>query len=103
MNIGENIPWGQNQLNDKFNQPNDVVNLIVQNSFIVAGTLLLLLLIFGGFSFILGAGQSDPKQAEKGKKAITSSLIGFAVVLLAYTIIQLIEFITGLDILNPQI
>jgi len=64
---------------------------------------LLFLLIFGGFSLIIGAGNGDPKKAQQGQKAITSALIGFAIVFLSYFIIQTIEIFTGLDILNPNL
>ena len=78
-----------------------VINLVLKNSIMIAGTVLLALLIYGGVTFIIGAGGSDPKKAAQGKQAITTSLIGFGVVVFAYSIIQIIQVITGLEILNP--
>lgn len=52
--------------------------------------------------FIINAGSNDSKKAAQAKAIITDALIGFAVVFLAYFIIQIIEVITGLNILNPQ-
>ena len=49
---------------------------------------------------IAGAGKSDPKTVETGKKAATSALIGFIVVFSAYWIVKLIETITGLSLIS---
>ncbi|MDD4026805.1 MAG: hypothetical protein PHO75_01285 [Candidatus Shapirobacteria bacterium] len=77
-----------------------LVSIILKNSLIIASILLLALLIFGGISLIMNAGNSDAKKTQQGKSAITSAAIGFAIVLLAYSIIQIIQVITGLNILN---
>ncbi len=66
----------------------------------VAGIILLFLLIGGGIAIISGAGKSDPKSVESGKKAATSALIGFIVVFSAYWIVKLIETITGLKLIS---
>ena len=78
-----------------------LVNLILKNSITIAGTILLGLLIYGGVTYIIGAGGSDPKKTAQGQKAITSALMGFGVVVFTYSIIQIIQVITGLEILNP--
>ncbi len=79
----------------------DLVSVILSNAMVVAGIILLLLLIFGGISMIMGAGQDNPEQAAKGKQATTSAVIGFIIIFAAYWIIQIIETITGLNILKP--
>lgn len=98
-----NIPWGPRPLGATFPTLSSLVSIILNNSLTFAGILLLVLLIFGGISLILGAGANDPKKAEQGRKTVTSALVGFLVVFLAYFIIQIIEIITGLDILNTTI
>ena len=47
--------------------------------------------------------KADPKKAGQGSKAITSALIGFAIVFLSYSIIKIIGIITGFDILNSKL
>lgn len=79
-----------------------LISIILKYSLMVASIILLALLLFGGLTFIINAGQGDPKKAGKGKSAITSALIGFAIVLLSYSIIKIIEVITGLQILNSN-
>jgi len=78
-----------------------LINIILKNSITIAGTILLGFLIYGGVTYIIGAGGSDPKKTAQGQKAITSSLLGFGIVVFAYSIIQIIQVITGLEILNP--
>ncbi len=80
-----------------------LVSVILKNSLTLASIILLALLIFGGITFIMNAGNGDSKKAQQGKSAITNAAIGFAIVLLAYTIIQIIEKITGLNILKSTL
>jgi len=89
--------------NDKLKEPlfvNDFVTAIVSGAISLAGVILLFLLIGGGIAMISGAGKSDPQSVEKGKKAVTSALIGFIVVFSAYWIVKLIESITGLTLIS---
>lgn len=83
-----------------YSSANTLVSIILKNSLTLASVILLGLLIFGGITFIMSAGNGDQKKAQQGKSAITNAAIGFAIVLLAFTIIQIIEAITGLNILN---
>lgn len=77
----------------KFDNINDVptfVTLILRTSFAVAGLILLFYFIMGGIGMIGSAGKNDPKALEQSKQTITSALIGFVVVFLAYWIVQLL-------------
>jgi hypothetical protein len=77
-----------------------LVSIVIQAAFAIAGIIFLFLLIGGGISIIAGAGNDNPEQAAKGKKAITSAIVGFLVVFAAYWIVQLIEELTGIIILG---
>lgn len=80
----------------------DLISLILKGSFVVAGLIILFLFIFAGVSMIIGAGQNDPEKAKKGQQAITSALIGFVIIFVAYWVVRLIEVITGIPfITNP--
>jgi hypothetical protein len=80
-----------------------LISVLLKNSFTVIGVILLVLLISGGLMFIIGAGNQDSKKSAQAKAMITDAAIGFAVVLLAYFIIQIVETVTGLKILNPNL
>ena len=69
------------------------------NAYIAAGVVLLFLLIGGGLTIIINTGQGRSENIAKGQKAVTASLIGFLVIFASYWIIQIIETITGLDII----
>lgn len=76
-----------------------LVSLILQNAVVIAGIIFVFLLIFGGFSMIVGAGKNDPQKAAQGKQAVTAALIGFAVVFGAYWIGEIISILSGVDFL----
>lgn len=79
----------------------DLINVLVKNIFVLAGVLLFILLIFGGLQVIVKAGAGEPEAAGRGKNAVTAALIGFALILAAYWIVQIIEYITGIKIFAP--
>jgi hypothetical protein len=78
----------------------DLISALLPNIYILAGIILLLLLIFGGLTVIFSAGKSDPESAAKGQKTISAALIGFLVIFASYWIIQIIEIVTGIEILS---
>lgn len=101
VDIGKVFKVGDDRgISDVFPDIGSLVSAILPNFYVVAGLLLFFLLIFGGFSLIMGAGGSNPQQAEKGKQAITAAVVGFLIVFLSYWIIQIIEIVTGINIFN---
>ena len=101
VDIG-NIPFGDKNLANTYPSTAPLISIILRNSLTIAGIILLGLLIFGGIGFIMNAGSGDSKKADQAKQTITSALIGFAVIFGAYLIIQVVELITGLNILKPN-
>jgi len=80
-----------------------LISVILKNSLTLIGIIMLVLLISGGLMFIIGAGNQDSKKSAQAKSLITDAVIGFAVVFLAYFIIQIIQVVTGLNILNSNL
>lgn len=72
----------------------DILGSFVPFLLTLAGLLLFLYLIFGGFSLMLSRG--DPKAMEAAKGKITNAAIGFAIVFTAYWLVQLLSAILGL-------
>ncbi|MBU2577568.1 hypothetical protein KKA69_01930 [Patescibacteria group bacterium] len=106
VNIGEQWIIGQDKAianADQFKNPGALISIILRNVYTVAGILLFVLLIFGGISIIIGAGENDPRKAAQGKKTVITALTGFVIIFASYWIIKLISFITGVEILNPTI
>lgn len=103
INIGQVIKFDGDPLSETYKNTGTLINLIVKNGAVVAGIILLALLIVGGLMFIIGAGSDDLKKVQNAQNIIVSSLIGFAVIFLAFIIIQIVEVITGLKILNSTL
>ena len=73
----------------------DLMSLIINISFVLAGLLVLFFFLVGGFFIIMGAGQDNPESSAKGKKAMTAAGAGFFIVFTAYWVIRVIEIIVG--------
>ena len=66
--------------------------------FALVGIAAVILVIYAGVRFILSGG--DAKQIEGARKIITYALIGLAVVLLSFVVLNLISVITGVSCIN---
>lgn len=71
---------------------NNVVTIILS----LAGILLFIMLVSGGFK-ILTSG-SDPKAAEAGKKTLTYAIGGLVLVVLSFLILRFLQEFTGVNI-----
>ena len=103
IKIGEQFKFSDQGISGVFPNLGKLVSIIISNLYVLAGILLLLLLIFGGFGMIMGAGGGNPEQTAKGGKAVGAALGGFLIIFLSYWIIRIIEVITGLSIFSPGI
>jgi hypothetical protein len=104
IDIGKNLSDGNgSNIGTKYTSVAPLLSSLLKNSLTLASIILLALILFGGFSLITSAGASDPKKAGQAQKTITSALIGFAIVFCAYFIIQIISYVTGVDILNSSL
>ncbi len=72
-----------------------IVNEFITFFFPIAGLLLLLYLIYGGYKMMVSAG--DPKAAQSAKSVITTALIGFIIIFLSYWIVKIIGSALGID------
>jgi|GEM_PF-6244331 len=75
---------GSCQLSDFFVVGNNVVKLILG----LSGSVMLLMVIYGGFMWLTSGGSAD--RIEKGKKILVGSAVGLIIVFGAYTLIQFI-------------
>jgi len=55
-----------------FGSIGEIISNLLNNVYVLAGIILFILLIIGGFMVMIAAGQENPDQAKKGKQAITS-------------------------------
>lgn len=92
-------PWSKN-----FTSLADLVSFLLPKALLLGGVIFFILIIIGGIGMIAGAGGADAHAAENRKKALTYSVAGFIIMLGAYWILQIINYITGgalKDILGP--
>ncbi len=82
-------------LDPKLNSIGGIVSAAIPFVFAFAGIGLLLMLICGGFALLTSAG--DAKKLEQGKQQITYAIMGFAVIFVAYWIVQLAGKIFGIQ------
>lgn len=73
----------------------DLVNKLIDFIIPFSGIILLLVLIWGGYDYLLSHG--DPEKVKSGKGKITAGIIGFIIIILAYTLTKLISYIFGLQ------
>lgn len=66
--------------------------------FPIAGIILFVVLVLGGFQMLTGATNS--KSIDEGKQRITAAIMGFILLFAAYWIAQLLELIFGIRILS---
>lgn len=100
VSIADDLNIGTGTIGNVYPSLSVLINVILKNSLTIIGTLLLILLLIGGIQFIMSAGSDDPKKAQAAKTMITDAIIGFIVVLSTFFIVQIVQVITGLNILN---
>ena len=72
-----------------------LISVFLPNALLVAGIIVFIMVVLGGFAVITGAGSGDPHNQEKAKSFLTYALIGLMIIFGAYWILQIINFITG--------
>lgn len=103
INIGSSYLFKQTGVASIFTSLSVLLNIFVKNVFVIAGIIFLILLIISGIGVIVSAGGGNPEGAKKAKAAATSAAIGLALVFCSYWIIQIVQYITGINIFNPGI
>ncbi len=72
-----------------------LISKILPYIFGAAGIALLIYLIIGGLQMMVSRG--DPKAMQSAQAKITNALIGFVIVFFAFTLVQILGQILGLE------
>lgn len=102
VDIGTEFKLGDKSVGQVFPDIGTFISSILPNVYILAGLLLFLLLIAGGYGIIMGAGSGESQKVGQGQKAVTAAVIGFIIIFASYWIIQIIEVVTGVKIFKPN-
>ena len=76
-----------------FQNPGDVVSKLLPLLYSVAGLILLVMLLWGGFDLLFSGG--DQAKMTSAKNRITAAIVGFILIFVAYWLTQLVVFIFG--------
>ena len=76
----------------------DLANLVVAIAIIIAGALSVFYIFVGGISFILSGGQEE--KIKQAVHTIRYAIIGLIVTILSVTIIKIVGYIFGFDLLS---
>ncbi len=88
---------GNESLQEEFSTPAGIINRFLLFAFPLAGLILFVMIVWGGFDML--AKSATKKSMDSGKQRITAAVIGFILLFASYWIIQILEIITGAQIL----
>ncbi|MBI2617617.1 hypothetical protein HYW55_05790 [Candidatus Gottesmanbacteria bacterium] len=82
--------------NTRFTDLASFVTNLLPYIFPISGVFLLFYLIWGGFSYLTSMG--DPKKAAAGQAKITNAILGFLLIFVAFLIVQIVDYLFGLNL-----
>lgn len=88
---------GPSQYADLLSTPGGIVTRLLEFAFPIAGMILFVMLLWGGFEMIYGASTTS-KAVEAGKNRVTTAIIGFFLLFASYWIIQILQVVLGIKI-----
>ena len=77
----------------RFDNLGDLIGTLIPLLIAIAGLMLFLYLIWGGFDYLFSAGDSGKMDA--GRQKITNAVLGFIIIFISYFLTQLICFVFG--------
>ncbi|CAN5230619.1 hypothetical protein BH09PAT2_BH09PAT2_10040 [soil metagenome] len=75
------------------NSLSDLINLALSFLVPLAGVVIFLIIVWGGYDILMSNGNAD--NVSKGQKKITAAIIGFVLLTASYFIVKLLGFIFG--------
>lgn len=79
----------------EINTLGDLINRLLSFFIPLAGIILLLVLIWGGYDFLMSGGEANKIKSAQAK--ITTGLIGFFILVFAYLLVKIISYIFGIN------
>ena len=77
---------------------NHIINSLLPTVFYLAGLILFIIIIIGGFGMLTSGGSPEKMKAAQGK--ITSAVIGFVIIFISYWLMRILEIVFGISILG---
>lgn len=98
FNLGDKLIFQGSSATTEYSGAGSLVNNLLPNIYIAGGVIIFFMILFGGFTIIANAGNAD--KIKDGSKTITSAIMGLLVLFGSYWIIQIIQTVTGVNILS---
>ena len=76
--------------------PGGIVSRVIKFLFPLAGLVLFVMLVWGGFEIMMG---SISKKVDAGKQRVTAAIVGFLILFATYWIWQIIQVVFGVKVL----
>lgn len=76
----------------------ELVSVLSSNLLVIAGVILIFAIVFAGISMISASG--DPQAFARARNMLTAAIIGFVLVVSAWLIVGVVEFSSGVDIIQ---
>lgn len=80
-----------------FSTPGGIITEALKYAFPLAGIILFVMILWGGFEILSSATSS--KGQDAGKQRITAAVVGFFILFLSYWLIRLIGLIFGVSVI----
>lgn len=90
------VQFGDAGLNTQLSTPGGIVSRILAFSLPLAGLILFVMLVWGGFEIL--AGSPTSKSVDAGKQRITAAIVGFILLFTSYWLVQILEVVFGVAI-----
>lgn len=92
LDLGDCLRLSESRrVSEVFDKPSDLVNLFLNNIFVVAGVIIFGMILYAGFLFI----QEGEKGKEQAKSIAETALVGFILMFAAYWVVQILQIVTG--------
>jgi hypothetical protein len=82
---------------ETFSTPGGIISRLLQFAFPLAGMILFVMIVVGGFQILSGGG--SPEAMKAGQERVTMAIVGFLLLFASYWIAQLLEEILNIKIL----
>lgn len=89
-------PLAQSEHVADLSSPGGIVSRLLLFAFPLAGLILFVMIVWGGFEMLTGA---TGKGIEAGRQRVTAAIVGFVLLFVAYWVFQIVEVIFGVVIL----
>lgn len=97
LNAIDPLLIGGSTRGEQFSTPGGIISRVLEYAFPLAGIILFVMIVIGGFQMVLGAGEQ--KAMEGGRQRVTMAIVGFILLFSAYWVAQILESLFNIKIL----